>query len=108
MRSDRLSETAQDAYTLVLEMSRPGPNIQIAARSSRASASSLAACPQLSDLVGASFRMRQACALSLKDVDTTFILEACPREFPACGSPAFWQTGRRSWLFPLMPPPPCR
>ena len=30
MRSDRLSETAQDAYTLVLEMSRPEPNIQIA------------------------------------------------------------------------------
>jgi hypothetical protein len=32
MRSDRLSETAQDAYTLVLEMSRPEPNIQIAYR----------------------------------------------------------------------------
>jgi hypothetical protein len=30
----------------------------------------------------------------------TFILEACPREFRACGSPAFWQTGRRPWLFP--------
>jgi hypothetical protein len=30
MRSDRLCETAQDAYTLVLEMSRPEPNIQIA------------------------------------------------------------------------------
>ena len=64
----------------------------------------LSCLPQLSDLVRASSRMRQACAFS----DTTFILEACPREFQACGSPAVWQTGRRSWLFPLMPPPPCR
>jgi hypothetical protein len=28
---------------------------------------------------------------------STFILEACPREFAACGSPPFWQTDRRSW-----------
>ena len=37
---------------------------------------------------------------------TTFILEACLREFPACQSLAFWQTYRRSSPFPSRPLPP--
>src|SRR5262249_22445848 len=42
------------------------------------------------------------------DGAATFILGACPPEFRAWKSPAFWQIGRQLRLFPSRPLPPCR